>query len=341
MSIAEEKLLMPSGILREGLAQKAGRKGSDVMQRAIMPKIQSLKINNSKVMYYLLGEKDLFGSTGKVLSLNTSRAFVQVDLSKRESDINSTSKITQYDRAVMDAVYTLFIYGAKVFTPEMVGRVMCGDLESDITMNKVERISISIEKLAGIHISLDCTTEMVQRKIIKSGEQQRYEGYLLPVKGAKVLSGNHRLRGMDAYVIEGNFPLYQYADQVSQIISIPIDVLKACKTVSNTDETIVLKRYLIQRIEAMKNQRNSMSSKVISYEWYDAKKGEYNGLLHALGYKQDDYKQWRIKRNEIHKKVLAILSDLEKEKYIHGWKVNVEGKQKITGVTILLKAEYG
>lgn len=59
-----------------------------------------------------------------------------VNLFADENLALSNPNITQYDMAVMDAVYTLLVNGAVAFTPEMVVRIMSGNFEQDVKPQK-------------------------------------------------------------------------------------------------------------------------------------------------------------------------------------------------------------
>ena len=62
-----------------------------------------------------------------------------VNLFADENLALSNPNITQYDMAVMDAVYTLLVNGAVAFTPEMVVRIMSGNFEQDVNHRKAEQ----------------------------------------------------------------------------------------------------------------------------------------------------------------------------------------------------------
>ena len=60
----------------------------------------------------------------------------------------------------------------------------------------------------------------------------------------------------------------------------PVKLLEVEKF--NTKETILIKRYLLVRIETMKNARNNVSSKKIIYDRIDKKQGRGQGCLLIL-----------------------------------------------------------
>lgn len=302
-----------------------------------MPRPQKAHLNNTKVINYISSTTDeLFDRTLRIKTLIRKNVSVTVDLTAGDNLYLSNPNITQYDRAVMDSAYTLMENGASAFTPEMLVRVMCGNPDADVTPQKVGAVTRSINKLSMIRITIDCTDELVARKKIKPGHKALLTSYLMPVREITVRSANHQA-AMRGYQFLEKPVLYSYAEQVKQIISFDTRLLKNGGDLSNTDEVIIIKRYLIRRIEMLKNSRNDVCSGKISYQWYDAKRNEEKGMFHALGYDPKNYRQWKVKRNKIHGYVTAILNDFIKDNYIDGYEVNREDRNRIAGVTVIVK----
>ena len=132
-----------------------------------MPKPKKEYLNNSKVANYISTENNLFSNTLQLTTLPRKNIFVTVNLFADENLALSNPNITQYDMAVMDAVYTLLVNGAVAFTPEMVVRIMSGNFEQDVKPQKSGAVTKSLHKLSLIRISIDCTTNFVQEKKLK------------------------------------------------------------------------------------------------------------------------------------------------------------------------------
>ena len=56
---------------------------------------------------------------------------------------------------------------------------MSGNMDQDITAQKIARLKESVEKLRLILITIDCTNELRARKLIEKGETAKYRSYLL------------------------------------------------------------------------------------------------------------------------------------------------------------------
>jgi hypothetical protein len=308
-----------------------------------MPKPKIEYLNNSKVANYIVTQTDLFSSTMQLTTIPKKNIFVTVDLTADQNLILSNPNITQYDLAVMDAVYTLLVNGAAAFTPEMVVRIMSGNFDQDVTPQKSGAVTKSLHKLSLIRITIDCTTELRARKKIDKDQTAKLTSYLMPLREMDIQSANHQVI-MKGYQLIEKPVLYIYAEEVRQIIDIPTKLLEITDPsgsghLSDTDDVIIIKRALIRRIELMKCNKNHMDNTTIRYEWYDPTVGTKKGFFAMLGFDASQYKnpaQWKKKRSSLNRIITTILNDFKREKYITDYEVVKEGKQKVTGVRIIL-----
>ena len=118
-----------------------------------------------------------------------------------------------------------------------------------------------------VRITIDCTEELIARKVLKKGQKAHLKSYLMPLRELEVKLGNQKIA--KGYQLIEEPVLYTYAEKVGQIINVPRSLLETKGELSDTDEVIIIKRQLIKRIEAMKNSKNHIVSRKISYEWYD------------------------------------------------------------------------
>lgn len=304
-----------------------------------MPRPKTEYLNNCKVANSITNN-DAFSQTLKLTTIPKKSICVVIDLEASETLTVSNRNITQYDMAIMDAVYTLLVNGTMTFTPEMIARIMSGNFDQDVTTQKSITIAKHIRKLSLIWISIDCTDELRARKKIAVGETAQYGSYLLPIREIDIQSANHQTI-MHGYQLIETPVLYRYAETIKQIVNIPTELLKISGTdgsrqLSDTDTVIVIKRALIRRIEAMKNVHNHINNNTIRYERYDSDEDRVKGFFADIGYKSDDKSsvQWRKKRGSLHAIITTILDDFVREKYIAGYEVIREARQKIVGVKI-------
>lgn len=292
-------------------------------------------LNNTKIANFISTHPDLTKNTLLLKTLAKKNIFVTVDLDADRNVTLTDPDITQYDLAVMDSVYTLYAAGTDTFTPGMVARVMSGNLEQDVTKQKMEAVTAALRKLSRIRITIDCTDELIARGELKEGQTARMTSYLMPVKEAEVLSANLKtyLRG---YHLLEKPVLYEYAEDVRQLISVPTQLL-CSDGVSDTDDIVVMKRALIRRIEAMKSSRNSMRSDIIAYDREDRDTGVRKGLFATLGYDPASYSNWPKKRSQLHASVLKLLDGFVSSGYITSYEVvKAYGSRAIAGVRVVL-----
>ncbi len=309
---------------------------------AQMPKVQTEYLNNTRVSNYISlpsSQSTLFSSNTELLTIPSKNIVVTLDLATDKNLSLSNPNITPYDMAVMDAIYTLIVNGTTIFTPEMVARVMTGNLDQHISPQKAGAVTKSINKLIWIQITIDCTDEMRVRKLIKHDQELKLKSFMLQLTEIDIESANHKSL-MRGYHITSKPILHIYAETIHQIIAVPRELIAASSsTISDTDDVIVIKRALIRRIEQLKNTKNHMKNNFIRYERYDSKIEEMQGFFSVVGFDEDDYKnhkQWLKKKLSLHKTISTILDVFITEKYIAGYEVVKEGKQKIIGIKITL-----
>lgn len=304
------------------------------------PNPQNEYLNVSKVAKYISTNQGLISTdTDEEISLQLTtipkkNIFITVNLYADENLSISNPNITLYDAAVMDAVYTLYVSGTKAFTPEMIVRTMSGNMTQDVTPQKSGAVTRSLNKLTMVRIAIDCTEELIARKQIKPGQTAQLKSYLMPLREIEVKLGNQKIaRG---YQLIEEPVLYSYAEKVKQIVNVPRSLLETKGDLSDTDEVVVIKRQLIKRIEAMKNPKNKVMSKKISYEWYDKNTDSMKGFFHELGYSKEDFSNWRKKKSNIHHIITTLLNSYVKDGYIKSFNKVKEGNS-INGVEIFLK----
>lgn len=296
-----------------------------------LPRVKKEYMNNSKVANYISSNNELLEKTIQLTTIPKKNVFVTVDLTADKKLFLTNSDITQYDMAVMDSVYTLYVNGVTSFSPEMVVRIMSGNFEQDVKVHKLEEVNKSLKKLSLIRITIDCTEELLARRKIKKGKTLTLTSYLMPLREIEVQSANYKAVTKGYQLLEKPV-LYTYAENVKQIMSVPTSLLET--NISDTDEAVILKRTLIKRIETMKNDKNRMNSNIIIYERVDKNTGKKKGFFKTLGYNEENYSNWKKKKLTIHRTILSILDNFVAEKYIKGYEVIKEGKQKIIGISI-------
>lgn len=240
-----------------------------------------------------------------------------------------------FDSVVHDAIYTLQRCGKERITLTDILRIMAYDNSLRLYYQKEKpqkrelRLRESVEKLMGTGIAIEFKDE-VRKRNLTDAEGKLLSGILV----GKMVPLEADDDGKTFWFIDGkNLPVFQYAEYIKQIISVPGALMAPEKyPFSNTDEVILLRRILIQRLEVMANEKNHLNGNKIRY--YGAGKGD--GILPLLGIRKENFAQeevtlqgssrvryqsrgWKNKVHEIHKKVQIILDVYKKMGYIEDY----------------------
>ncbi len=290
--------------------------------------------NKEHQIHNVMGEKVIKEKDGnkKLLSeISMSVTLSAVSLSEDNGIKLSTRKLTPFDMAVLDAVYTIVkdapykLDGMPVFTAQMVARALSNTPKSSgvyFTSTRIERIEHCLELLRHVDIKIDCTDEMTRRGI--EGETCAYTGYLLPLeyveKGYKFKDNKTHSK---VYRLIKEPAIFKYMEATKQYVSVSVKFLQL-QDISNTEDSILITRYLACRIMGMKRKRNGMDNPNITYEWYDSK-GSVKGMLPAIGYDESGkskVSRWDKKFTNLHNLTFSILRNFKDNGFIDGFTVN-------------------
>lgn len=210
--------------------------------------------------------------------------------------ITGQHEFTAYDRAIHNAVCSLYAAGNDIVTPAMVYRAVNGMSEQEkVSPQAMEAVRNSLNKSRFMRLKVNYTEEAKARNIdIAKAE---IDSNLLEARVITIEAGGHKV---DAYRIHEMPVLYEYAQQTKQIISVPLKLLSTKGATRNTEEIIPIKEYLIRRIEIMKNDK-SMSNKIL-----------YETIFDEVGIEHPNKK----KSFDIRTGIKAILNLWRSKKYI-------------------------
>ncbi len=323
------------------------RKKNEAIPRVSMPDVDYEYTNISSLAQYITTRPGLVDSKEpcKLITMPSKNASVTVAL-RSDDGVALSRSITQYDATVMDAVYSLFINGCVRFTPEMVARMISGRLEGCISPQKIGAVSKSLNKLRHVDITIDLTDEYIKTGgILEPGERITKTSYLLPLEvyNAVIPDNGKKLKTKETkdgdeiiagYEFIKRPVLYTYAESKGEIEQFPTKLLSAAK-MSDTDDNIAIKWYLIRRIGALKKARNKTILKDVIY--YDTE--ERQGAFKDLSFFEENFANWREKKKKIHTSFVKVLDAYKEEEYIKDYTVLYEGKSPI-GIEIQISSEY-
>jgi len=229
--------------------------------KSIIPKnfyIANNKLANEITKSFLnKGEQELIvmknvRKKGDIITYNT------LTYDDKNITIAGKYEFTAYDRAIHNAVCSLYVAGNDIVTPAMVYRAMNGMTETEyVSPQAQDAVRNSIDKSRVILLKVDFTEEAKARGL--NVDKTTIESYLLNADKIEVKVGANEIEG---YKINKIPVLYQYAQNTKQILSIPLKLLDTSEATRNTEDIIPIKEYLIRRIEIMKHDR-TMNNKIL------------------------------------------------------------------------------
>lgn len=232
--------------------------------------------------------------------------YVSIDIDRYDKNIEmrGVEPITEFDRLVHDAVTSLYRAGNYIITPPMINSVMSGRDKIKATQERIESIRESVERMRRTRLYIDYTNE--EEMLGKEVKKRTLNSNLLSCDELEVKLNNEVV---NAYKLLRQPILFEYANRKKQIISTPINLLNA--PINNTPDVMVLKAYMIRRIEQMKNPNNKLSNAIL-----------YETIYKQIG-KIEASKQIKSK---IKKQIKVLLDYFKETGFIKEYKESKRGK---------------
>lgn len=271
---AAARVNKPARITPEGLSQLI----SSLPSKHVIP--------NNKLANALTADEII--DTGAVSLIVSGRNEPKIQtrciLSYEGENVKLTSRqaFTEYDRNVADAITSLYEYGEEnhLVTPAMVYRAIVNMTDTEApSPQQVGAVTRSLDKMRFVRVQIDCTEELTRRKANINGEQiqsGKIDTYLLPLSVIEVMAGGKVTR---AYKIERKPILYEYAQITNQVITTPATLLdvreitdggKLGARISNTEQRIAIKGYLLRRVAVIANKKARTSPRILFSAIYKA-----------------------------------------------------------------------
>lgn len=274
-------------------------------------------INNTKIANEIRAEKAKTNSSNECI------------ISSRDQDkkIVTTYKITKslsrFDCDVADAVYSIYKRGASEISLRNILHELSGDNSQTLNQSYKNEIESSLNKLISTDIEINCTEEMRERKVIGEDEFKSFSGKFLHLISSDKKKGHYYFKPRTP--LKMIMPLYAYAESARQVIRFPSYLLNLQKAVSDTKENITIKRFLIQRFEIIRNDKNNFKiknniKKIKCSISVDKTGGESICSYCGVNISSSDYKSetaWKNKYKTVQKNVVKILRFYKKSGYIN------------------------
>ena len=212
--------------------------------------------------------------------------------------------LTPYDREVFNGYCSILASGQNTMTTRQIYEAMAG--KTTVSPQALGAVTKSIRKMQTTILNIDWTEHARMKGLdINEGDFIRTEEPIIPARGIQIRTGGQDVNGYVAYAEPA---LFQYAKAVGQISTTDKSVLQI-PLVSNTEENIVLKNYLLRHIEHLKTNKKWNST--LTFE----------KIFESCGI-QGDKKKMTLKR----KVVFDILDRWKETNYITGYDLEMKGR---------------
>lgn len=232
---------------------------------------------------------DVSKKSKKRISAPGNDVVVSLDFDKLNG-VEILRKLTEFDRAVMNAVITLNVSGGReVITPAMVYKILNPATKRYPNDKMAKQIGKSLDALMFTPVVLH-----IPAAIVGEDKDVNIKSALVPAKrGTMKINGKTVVDGMMLYETP---PLYRYANAMGQIARPSLKALAV--PINMNQDNVALKSYLTRRVWEMKRAKNNPNvKKTILWETIYKNMGVPSGKTDAL----------RKKRQRIRTTALQIL----------------------------------
>ena len=258
---------------------------------------------------------------------NKGDYLVSIIFESNNDAVTLTRPITQNEKNIMDAIESLAQHNSFITAAEVYRMINGGD-HVKVTPEIIEETESSIDYMIGISAKVNYTQHMNLNG--KKGEYTLKGPLLNLYKATRVVNG----KTVSGYLYIAPSPVFMYAREVNQIVSIPSVMLNTRAAQRGGERANNIKFYLLLRLYTIKGQGPTIS---------------LDTLLNNIGEPNPSAQQLRTIRETI-ENLLELWSyggtrtgktaknkEILEKSPIKGYTVNTIGK-KITGYTLIPKA---
>ena len=272
---------------------------------------RQLWINNTKIANEI--RKGLY-APGEVCAINVGR---------RKTPLNITyslsRELTWLDMAVADALYSL--RRSRGFTLRDLLRSLSGAPRQALSAGTERQLLESLQRLCETEVNIQCRAEAEAGRR-QEAPREWADAYFGPFLSLRKTAGGYQLAEQ--------MPLYRYMEHSQKGIRLPAALMDAPypdgKARSNTIPVILLKRWLLQQLEIMRNARNSFSSRRIYFTHLtDDVPPQENGMFYQLFPGEGGTALSKKMQRHLEETALQLLESYRAMGYIGGYRFFSEG----------------
>lgn len=227
--------------------------GSEVreMMETIRPEV--FYFGNTKVHNHLTDKYMAIGGLDLNVSGNKKKEILTSAQLFFSENVTLSKEFTNFDVLIHDAICSLYVSGNKDISVGMVYKAIKGG-DGRPTEAQYKAIEDSLDKCLFTCIEIDYTAEAQARGY--DVEKTTIRDSLIHGSKCTVVSKG---RKMEAYELYTTPVLYKYAQLSKQIVAVPINALDT-GAAQNTEANMLIKAYLLKRIEVMKRSKGKKSN---------------------------------------------------------------------------------
>ena len=219
--------------------------------------------------------------------------------------------------AVFKAVCSAVSAGNNIITISQINQLLSGK-DNPRVQQQGPQIKEAMKKLTRTRIRLDVSKEAKEYDF--NADELILEDAMVSAMGYK---GEYNKKKIDGYIIKDPPLLLKYAQQKKQLYLVPVEMLDT--PVSKNSDAIVLQNYLLDRIQAMKNQKNKKKlGNCINYD---------SAAEYVYGYKCDSITPKQ--RTRVVKSTIAMLEYWVEKGLISGFQEYKGKVHRKEGVKIM------
>lgn len=284
--------------------------------KVLYEKTSDLLMMNAKPINFLFdGKTDFTEETGvRVGTVKKKPVIVNLKAYVAVDETILPAGLTPYDGEVFNGICSILATGQNIMTSAMIYEAFAG--KRTTSPQALGHVTRSAHKIESVTNELDWTEHAKMVGLPLDGKQdyvKTRENMLLMRTITACINGQE----VTAFQVLAEPILYTYAKMVGQIVTVDKALLDL--NINNTDESIVIKNYLLRRIELMMNPRNNIKSNIIKFDTIVTECG--------LEGNRTQIKRYRDRF------IFPILDSLKAKQYIKGYTVIKEGR-RLDGIAI-------
>lgn len=226
------------------------------------------------------------------------------------------------DKQVFDGLITIWencpederINGTVATTPQILYQAITRNPEGRLNKKKEQELLDRAKKLRHSFIKIDASQEEAYYPGLS---RVSLDGAIATVTIGTAYLNNNLVQNAIFFSLTLS-PLYNYAKAKGQIASTPVKMLDT-KAVNKNSESSRIEQYLVQRIETVERQGDTIL---------------VSKIFDAAEIREEDHKNFKVKRNRTIKKIKALLDGYVETGYLKSYHFNKQGRELYYSVTI-------